>query len=585
MVLDPAIHSSVQKCVDGLNEGSITCEDGFCIVHSVAKEACYMVYRSDKGGDAVQACFWAKVTYATTAILKLFTRLNPGRTAVAPSVVNVASERPEEEPLPVDDRNCKFFKISDRSGSVRNSVSLGQPIRSRRESFQLVYDYQNSLDMEYDFPDAWCGHDCRISGSMSGSDVHLRHSIESAFDYLPSNIVSDTSAAERRCVIELAHDALAHGISAAQCNSTDFDVGEASTHAFCQSISVADTQGLKRLFIEYDSTLNPGQGNQPLAKERATLLARYLSKWKVAGLELYVLTSSNPEKKVEALQAAELFVFFDGVFSSTLPKKFASKGDFIAARMKESCWRPCEQRLVDDSIEAIQSIWKDMDGTPRPEGPLAHTLRIPQHSRKGLVEEDLKLLSLHTSGAADEATTHMYAFEHDGARCLDDGDSYEKCMIDSLPEDSRAQVLAAAPLESRHEWLVGRPDFAALCRVDAPCASVPLVPVERLQFQPPDRTSPKATALAAKGAVAAGTDQVASKAIASCGVDLDRVDRLVMRLEASAASLVPDVRSKTPTVERLGAADGANDIVSSIDLARFEALVMRLERAANSFAA
>lgn len=218
--------------------------------------------------------------------------------------------------------------------------------------------------------------------------------------------------------------------------------------------------GLRRLLIDYDSTLNPGQGNQPITAERAALLSRYLSRWREAGLQLYVLTSSNPAKKVDGLDAAGLTKYFDEVLSSTMPKCFPSKGDFIASRIKTDGWKPSEQLLADDNVEAIQSLWSDADETRS--CALAHSFRLPQHSQQGLVEKDFETIdSLIFKPEPLSDFTHYYAGRHDGEWFLDTEDSAEKCMLDALQAEELKNVLHVNQ-EMRERWLTGRPDFAAL---------------------------------------------------------------------------------------------------------------------------
>ena len=103
---------------------------------------------------------------------------------------------------------------------------------------------------------------------------------------------------------------------------------------------------------------------------------------------------------------ADLAHLFDGVLSSTMPTHFASKGCALAALARgdpevtaSDSWALLgAQLLVDDSIEAIESVWSEPDGRPREPDVLANTLRIPQYSRTGLVEEDFALIdSLLTS--------------------------------------------------------------------------------------------------------------------------------------------------------------------------------------------
>jgi len=71
----------------------------------------------------------------------------------------------------------------------------------------------------------------------------------------------------------------------------------------------------KRILLDYDSTINPGQGNAPLTAERAEMLDGFLTRWKKGNpqLDIFVLTASNPDKKKEGLRAAKLAHHFSQV--------------------------------------------------------------------------------------------------------------------------------------------------------------------------------------------------------------------------------------------------------------------------------
>jgi len=56
------------------------------------------------------------------------------------------------------------------------------------------------------------------------------------------------------------------------------------------------------VFFDYDSTLNPGQGNAPLTESRAALLKRYLSGWREAGVDIYVLTWEGAAREKATMQ-------------------------------------------------------------------------------------------------------------------------------------------------------------------------------------------------------------------------------------------------------------------------------------------
>ena len=228
----------------------------------------------------------------------------------------------------------------------------------------------------------------------------------------------------------------------------------------------------RRVLLDYDSTLNPGQGNAPLTPERSAMLRGFIVRWRAAAaaaggtLEICVLTASSPEKKTLALEAAGLRASFDEVLSSSMPRTFASKGEYIARRVRKEGWEPLETILVDDSIEAIQSCFEDADGGARDNGAIASTLRLPQHSREGLVPEDLRLIETGFLASATPTPAHWYCYRlGDGTRHVDDADSATKCMLDSLPPDARTDIFAAnfkdgVASEHLEQWCQGRPDFA-----------------------------------------------------------------------------------------------------------------------------
>eukprot|EP00927_Polykrikos_kofoidii_P073972 TRINITY_DN69977_c0_g1_i1.p1 TRINITY_DN69977_c0_g1~~TRINITY_DN69977_c0_g1_i1.p1 ORF type:complete len:782 (+),score=152.46 TRINITY_DN69977_c0_g1_i1:99-2444(+) len=231
--------------------------------------------------------------------------------------------------------------------------------------------------------------------------------------------------------------------------------------------ALAEPRGpLRRVLIDYDSTLNPGQGNHPLTEERVAVLRPFLERLRKANVEVFVLTASNPEKKTAALESAGLLALFDGVLSSTLPTKFANKGEYIASRVAKDGWLPHEQLLADDSIDAIQSVWSKQieTGEPRPTGAVAHTLRLPQHSRVGLTESDLKLIERIVAGAhnvSGTATSHRFSgVTDDGRLFVDERDTWMKCMWDGMPQASREETLRSNPPERLREWVEGRPDLA-----------------------------------------------------------------------------------------------------------------------------
>merc|ERR1712079_167982 len=53
MLLDEEICNSVSNAVEALNTGVIDCPEGFCIVFSKKQESYYLVYRQDKGKEAL----------------------------------------------------------------------------------------------------------------------------------------------------------------------------------------------------------------------------------------------------------------------------------------------------------------------------------------------------------------------------------------------------------------------------------------------------------------------------------------------------------------------------------------------------
>jgi len=214
------------------------------------------------------------------------------------------------------------------------------------------------------------------------------------------------------------------------------------------------------VLLDYDSTLNPGQGNAPLTDERVAILGPHFKRWRDAGVELYVLTASNPKNKVDALQAAGLLHFFTQIFSSTFPDSFGTKGDFLAMKLKKHGWNPVRQFMAEDSCEHVMSILQHSNSDSR---SLAHTLRVQQHSKVGLTEEDLRYIDDLVDRDIDfSKTTHIYASTFDGEQFVDNQDSVPKCMLDTLGVAERAEVLRANPPERQIEWVDGRPDNAAL---------------------------------------------------------------------------------------------------------------------------
>lgn len=350
--------------------------------------------------------------------------------------------------------------------------------------------------------------------------------------------------------------------------------------------------GLRRLLIDYDSTLNPGQGNQPITPERAALLTTYLTQWRALGVDVYVLTASNPVKKVEGLEAAGIRDLFNDVLSSTLPKKFATKGDFIARRVRDENWVPCEQLLADDSIEAIQSIWQDEEGA-RKGGPLAHTLRLLQHSQSGLLEADLQMITARIKGPVASATTHCYASEHGNVRFVDEGDSPAKCMIDSLPSESRGQVIRANPEAQRREWLDRRPDLAALCppgSVTDQMLASNVEPTPKRAAVPWKAPAPQADKGKGKGKgkVPATEGKGMGKGTSSAGaatalaIDLAPFHCLVARLEAAAASFPLQCQgSSNVFAPRARTSPTGSDERLPIDFTSLDALVSRMENVTN----
>ena len=228
----------------------------------------------------------------------------------------------------------------------------------------------------------------------------------------------------------------------------------------------------RRVLFDYDSTLNPGQGNAPLTPDRAAMLGGFIARWRAAAaaaggtLEVCVLTASSPEVKTAALEAAGIRAHFDEVLSSSMPKKFASKGEYIARRVRKEGWDPRATLLADDSIEAVQSCFEDDDGA-REGGAIASTLRLPQHSREGLLEEDMRLIEARFLMRPESALEHWHSYRlADGARHVDANDSAMKCMLDALPANERANIFAGNMKDgvaSEHlaQWCDGRPDFAA----------------------------------------------------------------------------------------------------------------------------
>lgn len=218
--------------------------------------------------------------------------------------------------------------------------------------------------------------------------------------------------------------------------------------------------GIRRIFLDYDSTLNPGQGNEPLSADRSEMLAGYLKRWQEAGVGLYLLTASNPDVKSKALEAANLKTYFEDVLSSSSPTPFVSKGDYIQNLTNVKDWESLEQILVDDSVEAIASTagWSfSAPDKARKGQPVAHTFRLPQHSKAGLSAEDLKYLETLVMGPKLRAIRHCFAGTHDSERFLDEADGDLKCMEFTVNTATLRGFLASNP-----EMTEGRPDFAAI---------------------------------------------------------------------------------------------------------------------------
>lgn len=237
------------------------------------------------------------------------------------------------------------------------------------------------------------------------------------------------------------------------------------------------------LFVDYDSTLNPGQGNLPLTPERAAMLRAFLSRARLdlPELQVFVLTASNPAKKHEALAAAGLRELFDGVLSSSMPKKYESKGQYLRRWITKRGAAGGDVMHLDDSVQAIQSILEGGGDESAAPAPVCNTLRLP-YMGAGLVEEDLLLVArrfLYAGGCPEDglpippgqvaaAPVHANVIYVGGERHVDGRDSAVKCMLDSLDADARQDILrqnAAAedggPSPRFLEWIAGRPDLRA----------------------------------------------------------------------------------------------------------------------------
>eukprot|EP00929_Paragymnodinium_shiwhaense_P015414 TRINITY_DN123506_c0_g1_i1.p1 TRINITY_DN123506_c0_g1~~TRINITY_DN123506_c0_g1_i1.p1 ORF type:complete len:369 (-),score=68.25 TRINITY_DN123506_c0_g1_i1:693-1799(-) len=358
---------------------------------------------------------------------------------------------------------------------------------------------------------------------------------------------------------------------------------------------------LRRLLLDYGSTLNPGPTARPVTEDRAALIRFYLHRWREAGIETFVLTASAPEKIEHALTLSGLLSDFGGeVLSSFYPRKFLTKGDYIAARIAEDGWHPCEQLLVEDSVDAVQSVWLNADLAPRKGGAVAHTLRIAQACSEGLLEEDLQYIEQYIMQRvqASNTTMHFALLDDAGERYVDDNDSAAKCMLDLLPADARAQVIAGAAVEQRGKMVEGRPDFLrmASARSDASRGD----DVERWTSLSPKSAvgSPKSlygaqTFESLRTITAASRRSILPSYRPSSGVDLGPLDVLVSRLEMTVAKLQPsalEAPSSPPSPESdpsssrqhvMQGRETALTTQTQLDLRPLDYWIGRLEQAAD----
>jgi len=222
-------------------------------------------------------------------------------------------------------------------------------------------------------------------------------------------------------------------------------------------------------------------------------------------VQVYVLTASNPDVKKETLRSAKLLEYFEDILSSTMPKKYPSKGDYIAHCVETKGWVPSEQLLADDSIEAIASTcgwtFSSGDEARKDAPPLAHTLRLPQHSKVGLTEEDLAFIDGLIS-SPPSGPKHYFTSVHEGTRFVDESDADLKCMEYMLNAETFQGVLAANP-DALSE---GRPDFKALLK-SLPAPSAPKMPLATAAPSSSPKPAPApafAAALATDGSATGG---------------------------------------------------------------------------------
>lgn len=227
--------------------------------------------------------------------------------------------------------------------------------------------------------------------------------------------------------------------------------------------------GIQRIFFDYDSTLNPGQGSEALSPSRSELLMEFLSRWHQAGVRIFVLTSSNPDVKNDALEKASLRKYFEDILSTSMPKKFPSKGDFLEERTMAEGWNSLKQILVDDSVEAVASTagWKFTSPDEARKGvAVSNTFRLVQHSTVGLTKKDLEHLDKLIFGPTPKIDQHYFSGTHNGSGFVDEADTDLKCM-----EFTVNKLLLSELLKSNPDMVEGRPDFADIIKGAAKTSS------------------------------------------------------------------------------------------------------------------
>mmetsp|Transcript_18967 Transcript_18967/g.57627 ORF Transcript_18967/g.57627 Transcript_18967/m.57627 type:complete len:172 (+) Transcript_18967:176-691(+) len=165
------------------------------------------------------------------------------------------------------------------------------------------------------------------------------------------------------------------------------------------------------------------------------------------------------------LQGAGILDLFDDVLSSSMPKKYESKGQFLMRFLVKQGALGTAALHADDSHQAIESILTNPSGAT---APVCHSLRLP-YMGEGLTAADFRLIATAflyrcvRGLAADDAGSYFgaYSFAHGGAAVVDAGDAAVKCMLDGMDAEALAEVIQQNKgAEHLASWLDGRPDYA-----------------------------------------------------------------------------------------------------------------------------